>query len=134
MMPSSGFVGPWKVAGMEFVADANTDFEQEAGAFAVGAYVEVEYSKDGAANRIHEIETEVPPGAGDDDDLDRIESKGASLATTAAGTTLWRIGGVDYHVQAGDAVDRGQRRSGSGRNRGGQQLRGPRRKPRRHAD
>jgi len=42
-MPTSGLIGQWVVQGRTFTTDANTDFRQDKGAFAVGVCAEVEY-------------------------------------------------------------------------------------------
>lgn len=107
-MPAAGFMGIWKIAGLEFEAGPGTKFEQEYGAFAVGSYVEVEYRMEGGTRRIYKIETHVPPGAGTDDDLGKIESIGGQAAAAAPNATVWQIGGTAYSVTpATQLLDRG---------------------------
>ena len=43
VMPAGGLIGQWTVQGRAFTTDANTDFRQDKGAFAVGVCAEVEY-------------------------------------------------------------------------------------------
>ncbi|MCC6170156.1 MAG: hypothetical protein IT329_23255, partial [Caldilineaceae bacterium] len=107
-MPAVGFMGSWKIAGLEFEAGLGTKFEQEYGAFAVGSYVEVEYRMEGSTRRIYKIETHVPPGAGTDDDLGRIQSIGGQVAAAAPSASVWQIDGVGYFVTpATQLLDRG---------------------------
>jgi hypothetical protein len=69
----------------------------------VGGYVEVEYVAEGGVNRIVEIETNVPPGAGDDDKLGVIESMG-STGVMAVAAENWVIGGQTYAVDVATKV------------------------------
>ena len=43
VMPAGGLIGQWTVQGRAFTTDANTDFRQDKGPFAVGVCAEVEY-------------------------------------------------------------------------------------------
>ena len=97
-MPSAGYIGTWKVAGVDFVADLNTEYEEDDGTFAIGAYVEVEYFRASGVNRIKEIETEVPPGAGDDDSVGRIRSMSGSMQAASLDSSQWQIGNTLYMV------------------------------------
>ena len=54
----AGLVGTWTIDGVTYEAGAGTQFEQEDGAFAVGACVEVKSILQGATNIALEIETE----------------------------------------------------------------------------
>ncbi len=98
-MPAGGFNGAWVINGVTFMADTRTRFEESHGVLAVGAYVEVEYTQSGGTNWATKIETHVPPGAGPNHRVGRIESTGTVRGASAAGVTaVWRIGGVDYQV------------------------------------
>lgn len=66
-MPSSlDLTGSWQISGIPFTADSSTQFSQEHGFFAIGAFVEVKYVVSGSTNIITEIETHVASGAGSD--------------------------------------------------------------------
>lgn len=93
-MPATGFVGDWMVGDVALVGTETSKFKEDHGLFAVGAYVEVEYSVVAGKNVIHEMETQVPPGAGDDDHIGEIENETPGLAAVTA-TTL-RVGGRTY--------------------------------------
>ena len=94
-LPANSFLNDWKIAGMNFVADAQTQFEEEHGMLVVGAYVEVEYSTVGGVLVMHHVETRVAPGAGDDNSVGELEQIGMVRSAEA---TVWRIGGQSYTV------------------------------------
>jgi hypothetical protein len=101
--PATGFVGQWLIANEQFSATLTSKFEEEHGLLVVGAYVEVEYAVVDNQRLIRKIETQVPPGAGDDDRLGTIESLGGdSLSASSLSVTgsTWRIDGVEYVVTA----------------------------------
>ena len=100
-MPAGGFVGTWLINNTSFEAASSAQFKEEHGILGLGAYVAVEYSVQNGVNQVHEIETHVPPGAGSDDSVGKIESigNGATAANVSAGAT-WNIGGVNYTVSA----------------------------------
>ncbi len=100
-MPANGFVGVWKVGDVTFEADATGKFKENHGIFALGAYVEVEYYLAGGVRKVHEMETQVAPGGGDNTRVGRIERRddSAAAATVSANPT-WVIGGVSYTVTA----------------------------------
>ena len=98
-MPAGGFNGQWTINGVAFMADQTTFFQEEHGLLAVGAYVEVEYTKTNGANWIVKIETHVPPGAGSNSfygTIQNVSSTGA--AADSAVNTTWVIGGRSYVV------------------------------------
>ncbi len=65
VLPASpDWIGIWQVGGIDYQTDLDTEFEQEHGFFAVGAYVEVSYVISGSINLATSIETHVAPGAG----------------------------------------------------------------------
>jgi hypothetical protein len=59
-----GWAGTWQVSGVSYEADSATQFEQEHGFFAVGAYVKVKYVENAGIFTALEIETRVAPGGG----------------------------------------------------------------------
>jgi hypothetical protein len=98
-LPASGFLGVWQVGDVAFTATAATVLKEDHGLLGVGAYVTVEYFTSEGVNQIHEIESQVPPGAGDDrriGAIERIDDNPTAAAHTAVG--IWRIGGVDYEI------------------------------------
>lgn len=97
-MPPSGFVGTWVLDNIAFVATERTQFTEEHGTLGEGAYVKVEYFIQGGRNLIHELETQVPPGAGDDSNIGEVESTGDGLNAASANGTVWIIGGKSYSV------------------------------------
>ena len=99
----AGFLGTWEVNGEPFVADGSTEFDEEKSLLTLGAYVEVKYRIVGEQRIISEIEVEVPPGAGGDDDFGKIDQGGddsSLLGAAAVSGTTWRIGGVNYSITA----------------------------------
>lgn len=109
--PAGSYLGTWKIGDVEFVADNSTEFDEEKGLLTEGAYVEVKYQKVGEQLIIREIEVEVPPGAGEDDDFGKIDDMGDDNPTAAAVAVVgkvWSIGGVNYVITAAtDLVDAG---------------------------
>ncbi|MCB0063800.1 MAG: hypothetical protein KDE19_16875, partial [Caldilineaceae bacterium] len=103
-MPMSGYVGEWIVDGLTFTATTNTKFKEENGVFVIGSYVKVEYYTVDGQNILHEIESEVPPGDGDNTTVREIEvmeeegSGSAEVSSAAVGATTWTIGGKQYVV------------------------------------
>ena len=97
---ADGFVGSWTVAGVELVADANSQFDEEDGVIDVGTFVKVKYRLDGTTRVIVEMEAHVMPGGGDDDHIGKFEQMNDSVAAAAAGasTATWVIGGRSYVV------------------------------------
>ncbi|MFZ1768092.1 MAG: DUF5666 domain-containing protein [Caldilinea sp.] len=97
-MPDAGYVGLWVVNGTEFSATVRSKFKEDHGAFTVGAYVKVEYRMVNGERVIREIETEVPPGAGDDDHIGEVESMDDSVMAAGAANSIWVIGGRSFVV------------------------------------
>ena len=96
----NGYVGNWKVAGVELVADANSKFDEKDIVIDVGTYVKVTYRMDGAMRVIVEMESHVMPGGGDDDHIGKCESMddSATAAAVGAAAATWQIGGRSYVV------------------------------------
>ena len=90
----TGFIGTWVIDGAVFSATNTTKFEEDDGTFAVGSYVKVEYVIADDVRRIIEIETEVPPGAGDEDQVGELEIEGEAPFAVAAATTTIAVNGV----------------------------------------
>jgi len=105
-MPDAGYVGQWIVSGTEFSGTVRSKFKEDHGALTVGAYVKVEYRLVNGVRVIHEMETEVPPGAGDDDHVGAVESLDDSVLTAGAAlNSTWVIGGRSFVVTAATRVD-----------------------------
>jgi hypothetical protein len=108
-----GFVGDWVVSGTTVHVSADTELDDDHGAIAVGASVEVE----GTANAdgtftAAEIEVrdddegEDDGEDGDDDDFGRIEFEGFVQALPASGFVGdWRVSGLLVHVTASTEVE-----------------------------
>ncbi len=100
-------IGTWMIGGMQFEADANTEFEQEHGPFEVGGTVKVHFYTD--ENDVHHaLEIKSKFGSGDDED-DVDDQRGEEghafgiIDGLPAGNTLlgqWSIGGIAYEVDA----------------------------------
>ncbi len=107
MMPTDGFSGTWTIAGVTFETTTTTRFEEERGALAVGSYVLVEYKVKNGANVIAELKTMVPPGAGDNNDIGKIEQSDDDNAVNSAGVAVnsWVVGGKTYLVNDATVLD-----------------------------
>ena len=98
-MPEAGFVGLWVVNSVEFSGTEQSRFKEEHGSFAVGAYVKIEYRTVDGVRVIHEMKTEVPPGAGDDDTVGTLESIADSPTPSAVSVdATWVIDGRSFSV------------------------------------
>ena len=84
-------VGEWRVSGITYTAGANTQFEQEHGFFAIGAFVEVKYVVSGTTRSALSIETKVAPGAGRHDLFGTLESHDPNDDDAP-----WVVSGVTY--------------------------------------
>jgi hypothetical protein len=102
-MPSDGFIGEWTIDGVIFVADENSEFEEDCGILEVDAFVQVKYVVRDGVPVIIKLETHVPPGGGDDHHFGRIDRMDDGVAV-AAGTATWQIGGRSYVVTDATAV------------------------------
>ena len=93
------------IAGAEFEADLNTVQRGHKVLLAEGAYVEVLYviEKNGAI--IVRIEAHVPPGAGDHDDVGKVEAIHQGSATVAAASPMTIVvDGVSYTINPATQV------------------------------
>ena len=97
-MPANGLVGQWVIDNIAFVATTGSQFKPNNGLLGLGAYVAVEYSVQGGVNQVHEIETHIPPGAGPQTAIGRIDDKGGALTAAAVQATTWTIGGTSYTI------------------------------------
>lgn len=97
---ADGFIGTWTVGGVELVADANSQFDEEEGVIDVGTFVKVKYRMDGTTRVIVEMESHVMPGGGDDDHIGECQrmDDGVTSAAAGAAVTTWQIGGRSYVV------------------------------------
>lgn len=105
----AAFVGDWTIGGADFVADANTDFNEKHGLLVVGAYVAVRYTITDDVRLASEIKVVVPPGGGGHKHFGRIQRHGFSTMEVAAADGLaqnvWTIGGQDFVVTEGTLID-----------------------------
>lgn len=97
-IPPAGYVGQWVLDNIAFVANGQTQFQEVNGVLALGAYVKVEYFIHDGRNVIHELETQVPPGAGDELTIGQIQSTGTNVVAAGVSGTTWVIGGKRYTV------------------------------------
>lgn len=95
-MPVSGFVGSWVIGGVTYEGRVSSRFEQERGALAEGSFVEVHFMVVDGVNVIVELETHVPPSAGEIDDTG-VVSGTTTRGPQVAGSTLV-INGTTYTI------------------------------------
>lgn len=97
---ADAFIGSWTVAGVELVADANSQFDEEEGVIDIGTFVKVRYRIVGATRVIVEMEAHVIPGGGDEDHIGKVEqmNDGLSAAAVSAATATWIVDGRSYVV------------------------------------
>lgn len=102
--PPTGFVGTWRIGGVQYEADAQTTFEESHGALVVGAYVEAAYVAENGVNVARKIETHVPPEAGDITAMGTLQRGTHRLVV---GET-WTVGGQTYTVIDATVIDDSQ--------------------------
>ncbi|HBY98123.1 MAG: DUF5666 domain-containing protein [Ardenticatenaceae bacterium] len=107
-MPPTGFVGTWRIGGVQYDADASTEFEEEHGALVAGAFVEVTFTVQAGVNVAQKIETHVPPGAGDENALGLLAFGSTSLESTATPSQTWYIAGRPYLIIDATILDDSQ--------------------------
>ncbi len=95
-MPASGFIGTWVIGGTPYEMSASTEFEEEHGAFAAGAFVKVEFRVVNGVNVAREVETEVPPQGGDTD-VTGVVATGLRAASADAPATI-TVGGQTFVI------------------------------------
>ena len=112
-MPTDGFQGNYVVSDARFVTTGGTTFREANGLIVVGAYVSVEYTIEGAQRQIFRIQSEVPPGAGDENlsgtlqsvsdvGLAGVNSADANAVTAAE---VWVVDGRSVVVTAASDVN-----------------------------
>ncbi len=105
-LPSTpGFVGDWVVSGTTVHVTSSTEIDQEDGALAVGATVEVEGTAESDGS-ITADKVEVKE-ASDDDQSGRIEFQGIveSLPATPGFVGDWVVSGTTVHVTSSTEID-----------------------------
>jgi hypothetical protein len=108
----AAFVGPWTIAEALFETTNSTQFREPQGLLVVGSYVVVEYDIVNDQRLVYKLETHVPPGAGDENLIGRLESISgaqiASLATPSEVNATWTVNGKNYVVtEATQLIDLG---------------------------
>jgi hypothetical protein len=93
------FTGTWMISGIAYTVTAETELEQEYGIFAVGAFVEVEYTLVNGERVATEIETHVAPGKGRNTATGILEQRPDDDLGT------WRIGDDVYESNPAIDVD-----------------------------
>lgn len=106
----ANLVGVWQIGAITMTADANTEFEQRNGAFAVGGYVKAEFRilSDGSF-LAREIKT-INNRDDDDDDDDRGPGRsgkafGVIESVPAGSIGIWQISGISYTVTISTELD-----------------------------
>ncbi|MEM7130584.1 MAG: DUF5666 domain-containing protein [Chloroflexota bacterium] len=99
-MPTESLIGNWTVDGVQYVATESTEFEEEDGAFAVGASVELEFTVVDGVNQLDEIETHSESDMDSTDDAETNESAQADANSYTVENsndlvTLARAFGID---------------------------------------
>jgi hypothetical protein len=95
-----GLIGLWNIGGMEFMADAGTEFKQLAGAFAEGVLVKVEFLVDANGTLIAKEIKVVAADAGGNDDGESGDNEGKAYGIVEGlpenRIGLWTISGLEY--------------------------------------
>ncbi len=103
-LPAAGLVGDWAVSGRTVHVTAATHIDQEHGAVALGAFVEVKGLAE-ADGSVTATKIEVKEGA-NDDEFGEVEFHGVVEALPAAGLVGdWTVSGRTVHVAAATRID-----------------------------
>lgn len=95
----AGTSGDWSIGGASFVIAPETRIKEAASLLVVGAHVSLRYTVTEGVRVISEVETIVPPGAGERYELGRVLSQGAvaNMAEGSASTAnVWVVGSQVY--------------------------------------
>ncbi len=95
-MPASGFVGTWVIGGTPYEMSASTEFKEEHGAFAPGAFVKVEFRVVNGLNVAREVESEVPPQGGDTEVTGVVATSPRAASADAPSTIT--VGGQTFVI------------------------------------
>ena len=99
-------VGEWSIGTIPMTATESTKFKEVHGLLGEGAFVEVEFYVQDNVNVMVEIETKVPPGAGDRNRRGQIEGMGPAVAAAmVSANETWTVAGVEYIVTPATDVD-----------------------------
>lgn len=104
-MPSNGFIGTWIIGDLTYAVNAATQFEEEHGLLMQGAFVKVEYVVNNGLKVAREIETHVPPKAGDTNLLGELQTNTNQLQATAVTTQTWTVNGQAFMVIEATRLD-----------------------------
>ena len=116
-MPTQGFIGTWMIGGKAYEMRATTRFKQEHGALATGAFVEVKFRTENGVNIALEVESEVPPMAGETNSTGRVSQSSpadAAIARVDAAQETITVDGVQYVITRATMVDDGAGALGAG--------------------
>ena len=107
----AGLIGKWMIGGMEFMADGNTEFDQENGPFENGVTVRVRFqTDDNDGHHALEIETKYAKGD-DDDDHHRYGQEGHAFGIVEGlppGQSLlgpWTVSDIVYDVNTSTELE-----------------------------
>ena len=103
-LPSSPFVGAWRIGGVDFTATAATRFEQTSVPFAVGVCVEAKYVIDGSVKTLVAVESK-PLARCQIGGVVSLRAYGSISAFPAGLASLWTIGGVNYQATASTSFE-----------------------------
>jgi hypothetical protein len=99
--PAAPYIGVWQIGGVAYEATAATEFEQEQGAFAVGACVKARYTTTGGVNVLNKVETEADYKCQDQEAIDP-EFKGYGVVESFPSGLIgtWQVSGIVYEANS----------------------------------
>ena len=106
-MPSTGFVGTWVIAGLNYDVSISTQFKEENGVLVSGAYVGMQYTIQGGVKVAQQIETHVPPEAGDINAFGQLQLSSLQRIDLRA-ADIWQIDGQPYTITTATLLDDSQ--------------------------
>lgn len=106
-IPAAPYVGTWTIGGIAYQANSQTEFDQDDGAFAVGACVRADFKVINGVNVLDEVETKeaykCQGAVGEPSNL--FKAYGVIDTYTTTRPSVWVVSGISYTVSASTTIE-----------------------------
>jgi hypothetical protein len=99
-MPANSFQGAYTIGGAHFVSSAGSLFREANGLIAVGSYVKADYRFNDGIRELTLLQSEVPPGGGDERFSGALQSMGSQMDAAGLAMEVWQVGVRTFLVNA----------------------------------
>ena len=106
-IPPNGFIGTWLIGGNAYEVNAATQLQEDHGVLGVGAFVKIQYTVQNDVRVAQEIETHVPPAAGNINTAGLLQT-GNLRSPDSPSIVVWQIDGQPYTILDVTFLDDGQ--------------------------